>query len=357
MFIFETFMFRAGILFLLLGFSLPCRPQAGFVKANLTDSLVLITKPGIKNPRTAQVTVSAQLYKGDLLCMDSPSPFYVFAEGVLMGDAFTQVCWPIDSLRNLFGQPEVRIFIYQRQGISPRFRIFIKTLLPVPVLSTPASAVPRPHNAYPDFLLSAVAVVILLFLCMTRANRLLVSGYFEVSALLSYRESEDHPMYNRVANTTNILLIITVVIMYAVLLAGVHSEGVTFGAFWQRTLHKAGAVGLWLVAKGFCIWAISNLFAIGYLKGLQYVGFVRYLMWVTIALLITEVIITYITGGAPVKLLYSSWFVWLTALVWMVLIWQKLMFQTRFSAIHIFSYLCATEVGPLLLATAPNWKA
>lgn len=356
MFIFDTFMVRAVLFVALMGLPWPGRSQYWFVKANLTDSLRFFNSGG-KQSRFAQVDIHTALYRGDVLKISNNTPFYVFAEGRLMTDGANDLRWPVDSLRSLFGQDRVRLILYEPAGILKNLSVIVETPLLVPAGAATEYARARNTSSYPDFILSAVAGVVMLLLIMFRTNRHLAMGYFNAASLLSYRESEDHPVYNRVTNTTNILLTAVVVIIFAILFASGNAADQTFLALWGRTVSGAGAIALWLAGKGIAVLVMSALFGIGHLKGLQYMGFVRYMLWIGLLLLITALFDAVVFGGSLAGMLATRKFLWWCGIGWGVLIWRKLRFHTRFSAIHLFSYLCATEAGPLLLATATNWKA
>ncbi|GIV37691.1 MAG: hypothetical protein KatS3mg032_2070 [Cyclobacteriaceae bacterium] len=356
MFIFDAFMVRAVLIVALIGLPWPGRSQYWFTKANLTDSLEFFTSGG-KKPCCAWVDIHTALYRGDVVTISSNTPLYVFAEGRLMADGTIDLRWPVDSLRSLFGQDRVRLILYEPSGILKNLSVIVETPLLVPAGAATEYARASNTSAYPDFILSAVAGVVVLLLMMFRTNRHLAMSYFNAASLLSYRESEDHPVYNRVTNTTNILLIAVVVIIFSILLASGKEGGKSFSGLWGSAISSAGAIALWIVSKGIMVWVMSALFAIGHLKGLQYMGFVRYMLWIGLLLLITELFDAVVFGSSLASMLAARKFLWWSGIAWGVLVWRKLRFHTRFSAIHLFSYLCATEAVPLLLATATNWKA
>jgi hypothetical protein len=356
MFIFETFMLRSGFLLLFVVWAGPGLSQAWFTKVNLTDSVKWLPATGNKGMnRVAHVDIYTGLYRGDALVIESAQPFYVFAEGKLLGGAYRHFRWPIDSLSGLFPQQPVRLMIYKTRGAADNLQVLIQSQLPVAANENTLLANIRTAGAYRDLLLSLAFLLTVLLLVMARTNRLLLISYADVGSLMAYRESEDHPMYNRVTNTTNVLLVIGVMLLYAAL-AAAGDAAKSFAELWGLTLYYAGKIGFLLLLKGLVVWVISAWFGIGHLKGLQYVGFVRYLACIGFLLLIAEMFLTFVAGTSPVNLLSSPAILFTGSLLWVWLLWRKLRYQTHFGAIHLFSYLCATEVGPLLL-TATNWKA
>lgn len=361
MFIFEPFM-PSILLIILLCWPVHVWSQTWFLKTDLTDSLRVQTSEGWSPLRGAGKAKSAWLilpadrYRGDYLVLESGEPLFLFVEGSLRASGIRQICWPIDSIRNLFGKQKLRLNLYQPQGNYTGLQVYIKCLLPAPVYPK-ADSDYRPSNHYRDFLLTALALTIIMLLIMAKVNRLLVMSYLSVNTLLSFRESADHPMYNRVTNTTNLLLLILVIFILSALRVQPESIDKTLTNILYGCLKEMLFWGMILMAKGLLIFLFSAIFKIQALKGLQYIGFVRYLLLLGLVLMTIQVSGEFIFSSTSRNLATSRFFVWAVAVLWLVLIWGKLRTHTRFSVIHLFSYLCATEMGPLLLTATANWKA
>lgn len=346
---------------ILIALSASAWSQVWHTKITLTDSLMVQTPGGwsslreVLKKKSAWLILNTHRYRGDYVVVQSSKPFYLFIEGKLAGSGTHRISWAVDSLRGLFGEQWLRLNLYQPQGIQPDLQVSILTPLIAP-LQYEDGADKRPDNPYRDFLLSALVLALIILLVMTRINRLLVVSYLDVSSLLSFREGGDHPMYNRVTNTTNLILLILVAFIYSVLFIQPETTGPTFSDFWYSGLKNSVTLGMLMLVKGLLIFLLSALFNISAWKGLQYIGFVRYLLLFGLILLGIQVAGVFIFSSFYLKLVSNRLFFWILGMIWLILIWGKLRTQTRFSAIHLFSYLCATEIGPLLLTATANWK-
>ncbi|MCX7637049.1 MAG: DUF4271 domain-containing protein [Cyclobacteriaceae bacterium] len=350
-------MMRLILLLAWLVLSAPSRSQSWFIKSDLTDSLKLYQSgkwvaADEQETKSAWLLLSANRYRGDYLFIRNNEPFHVFAEGKLLASEKKQVQWPVDSLAALFNKNIIRINVYCSQGIQSGLRAYVATLLPVPA---EVNLNYRLVEFYRDFLLLALLIACMLLLVMLKVNKLLVLSYLDIRALLSIRESEDRPMYNRVTNTTNILLLLLVGFIFSVL--QIHpGEETNFSKLWYMSFIVTITTSAVLAAKGVVIFIFSSIFRIQSLKGLQYVGFLRFLLVCGLVILAIQAGRVFIFPSLSLNLVMNRWLIWIIGLTWLVLIGSKLRFQTRFSSIHLFSYLCATEIGPLLLTATTIWK-
>lgn len=357
LFIFEPFMMRLILLLAWLVLSPPSRSQNWLIKSDLTDSLKLYESgkwvaADEQETKSVWLLLSANRYHGDYLFIRSNEPLHVFAEGKLLASEKKQVQWPIDSLAALFNKTIIRVNVYCPQGIHSGLRVYVATPLPVPA---EVNLNYRLGEYYHDFLLVALLITCMLLLVMLKVNKLLVLSYLDIPALLSFRESEDHPMYNRVTNTTNILLLLLVGFIFSVLQIQPGEEA-NLSNLWYLSFTGTLTICAALATKGVLIFLFSSLFQIHSLKGLQYIGFVRFLLTCGLVFLAIRVGWTFMFPSLSLNLVMNRWLIWIIGLTWLVLIGGKLRFQTRFSSIHLFSYLCATEIGPLLLTATTIWK-
>ena len=299
--------------------------------------------------------LDASRYRGDYLVVESSKPLYLFIEGKMAASDARQIYWPVDSIRDLFGRQTLWLNLYQPQGIQPDVRIYIKTLLSVPAQREHEPGL-KQVKPYHDFLLSALVFSVIMMFGILRVNRLLFISYLGVASLFSFRENENHPMYNRVTNTSNILMLILVAFIYSSLRIHPDISGQSFASLWKECFENVVVMGILLLAKGLLIFLFSAMFNISAWKGLQYIGFIRYLFLLGLVLMGIQVAGVFIFSSFYLNPMASRLFIWISGIIWLILIWGKLSLHTRFSAIHLFSYLCATEIGPLLLAATTIWK-
>jgi hypothetical protein len=304
---------------------------------------------------TIYFTVEPEKFKGDFLLLQSAKPFAVFLNGKLIRDNVMEVRLPVDSLARSNLYNPLRVAIHQQPYIHADLvtQLISETQLPV---SNPDEMIVRHENGLRNFLL-AVSVMLLVFLLLLfRYNPKLVSDYVAGTTFLSLRESDDHPMFNRIGNTTNVFayvltaLLAAAVLMHMPLEANLEAgEPDQFTGWIFRWLLIGAAVLALLFCKAMIIFIFSLLFNISDLSGYQFFNFIRFLLFVFGLLLVIMVVQFFSTGSHFLNTEGVISGMHYLLLAWVVLSFLKLVNKVSHTAIHLFLYICATEIIPFLI--------
>jgi hypothetical protein len=357
MIIFERYMIRLSVIFCVF-ISLNVWGSTWLTRVNLTDSLLVYSEgklqrtdaPTRQKYSTVYFTLRADRYHGDYLVVESQKPVHMFIEGRLYFPGLRSLRLKSDSLRVLAGKDYFWIALHQRGGIGKDLSVRIESLTEFEIPDADTGIHSIVQDGYRDFLLMAIAIIVLICAWLFRINRLLVAGYFNPRSFFTWNENDDHPMYNRALHTANILMFLLALFILAVLLTVPQGGTTTFRDLWRQSVLHVFQAGIFMIAKAMAVIVFSAFFNIRHLRAFHYIGFIRFVVWICSALLVVQIMRIFVFTSHPVNI-GTTWILSLLA-IWGVQVTGKLYHHTRFKWIHLFSYLCATEIAPLLLVTA-----
>ncbi len=306
--------------------------------------------------KSIYIPLEALRYKGDKLMVESDGEFSLFVNDQLFIDQTKSLMMSMDS----FPAKAIMLSIYRNDGISPQsFKTVIATQISVPALNEP---ILRKGNDARNFVIAAGLLLIVFFVFILRLNPKLTFHYFSLSKLFSLRESDENQMFARIASSANVLFY-----LFASLLVGLAIMGMVIGltpeykfqhflsaqSFIEisvRWLLVSGIVLLTFLCKAVVIYFFSILYNMGDQSGFQFLGFIRSAL--LIAVLLTAFTTTFFIMNGTHEGWYSFLYESLRWIMvgWIVLIFLKLIRRVPFSAFHLFSYICATELIPFLVA-------
>lgn len=295
------------------------------------------------------------------LRLRSSKPYYVFVNGKVRGLFEGEVVMNMDSL--LRGEPGggARIALHQ-SCINSRD-------LQSEIISFSADAsgdvfedpIPRPYFHFRDFVVIAALLLILLLVVAARLNPKLAGDYFSVPRLLSSRESDDGQANARLASAANVqfFVICSLLVAFYLLIVmynlpphyalPIHFEASGFGMIWMQWLKLSAIVMTVLLLKVLIVFSLTRLF------GLRGIGRYHFFNWIRLLLvfftLAAFILFMYFIGrgsdaGWYVACLYA---IIMALTAWIVVAFFKLSGRSGHSMFHLFSYLCATEIIPLLI--------
>ncbi len=303
-------------------------------------------------------SVDATRFKNDFLQVEDDEPFVIFInKKLVVAKERGSIRYGIDSLSALYS-PLLQISIFQKGGISS---LSCNMLAPSVIRVSDEDPIPRTGNFFLDFSLMGTLIVSLYFILLLRSNPRLTLDYLNASKLFSVQEREENLLANRVASSVNLLfylfcslfcgLTLTAVFHFAgdlIPLAEhfpIRSIGEGFLQWSKLSMLIAGL----LVLKMVIVFTFSMLFNLKDTAAIQYFNFIRVLFVVAgfIAFVSTLHLIFYGQYGSLQSFLLR------TGAVVMVLsagmMYLKLLALTRYHFFHLFSYLCASEIIPLVI--------
>lgn len=281
--------------------------------------------------------------------------FSVFINGKLIARKQDSLKLPVDSLwarhqGNLF------VSIYQKQPVFS-----LQTLLLLPVSKSDLDNPVREGIFFKDFVILASFMLITFMIVLFRVNPRLTLDYLNVVKLFSFQERDEAIVAGRIGSSVNLfffalvsflLSLLLMIIFYVapdrIRLAGDFVFQSTPRAFFIWLLLST-IIFLLLISKLVLIASFSLLFNLKSTVRFQFFNFIR-LLFVTAIVMGVVAVIYFIFHSQNPALFYNllilgSFFV-ITGTVFLFL---KLLARTAFPVFHLFSYLCATEIIPLMI--------
>jgi hypothetical protein len=189
----------------------------------------------------------------------------------------------------------------------------------------------------------------------------LSQSYFSVKRLFSSLDIDDTQQYTRVISGSNILLFIFISLLISLYLTIVFQFTIdqfdiawTFNAtsFW-------GAVEQWMkltlflllafVIKILAVFVMSRIFDLKELLGFQIFNWVR-IMLVAFGILSIFLITFFLSRGVGNSVyLGFFWAITFVLIIWLLILFARVARRLDYPMFHIISYLCATEIIPLLI--------
>jgi len=314
--------------------------------------------------KTIYFWIDADKFPGDRLYIRSTSPFSVFINGKFISDKNDH--FTIDSIAERFSSSKFLVAVHQEKIVRTALRTTIETAAQKVVSALEPNN--RPFTFFRDFVVIASIVLLLMLIIVMRLNPKLASDYFSVTRIFSLRESDDGQVYTRISNSTNVLfygfssLILGFYLMIIFhFVAPVYSIAGNF-----QTDSFFSATGQWLILsliilvvfflKMILIYAISGMFGSREVAGIHFFNWIRMLLIVFGVMSIT-LFIYFVMRGQSIgfHVILLKLIGWCLAM-WTIIIFLKLNGRSGYSLFHLFSYICATEIIPLLIIITVLYK-
>lgn len=306
-------------------------------------------------------SLSPPFHSGEHLRLHSSRKYYLFINGKIKGEYQGEVVLAMDSLAAWAGPaPAYRVALYQ-EPINVRD-------LGVQVISHKASpqqqgidTAAKPYSHFRDFSVMAALLLIIFFVVSLRLNPKLAADYFSVAHLLSSRETDDAQASARLTSSANVQfwVLCSLLIGYYLLMVmynlpprfalPLHFQAPGFGFIWLQWLKLTAIIFGILLLKLLIIVSLTRLFGMRGMARYHFFNWIRLLLLVfTLA---TFVLFMYfIARGSDAGFFVAFLSVIIVALVlWIMVAFFKLSGRSGHSMFHLFSYLCATELIPLLI--------
>lgn len=297
-------------------------------------------------------------FPGADLRIASSRPYFLFVNGKLSGEYKGASSFSIDSLAGRHLSNELLTCIYQ-QSINPRE---LKTTV-AKLKSTLGEAAPpyRPSTHFKDFVIISGLTIIIFFLTISQINPKLASDYFSVEKIFSPREADDAQSNARLTSSNNIqfyigcsLLLAFYLIIILYHLPDAYALPLRFQAdgFWSlvwQWIRLAFLILIVFMIKIVIVFMLTRLFN---MRGLARVHFFN---WVRLLLIVfggaTIIVFSYyiLRGQNETVFVVFLSLIVATLIAWIFIVFMKLNGKTEHSMFHLFSYICATELIPLLI--------
>ncbi|HYG04407.1 MAG TPA: DUF4271 domain-containing protein [Chryseosolibacter sp.] len=306
---------------------------------------------------TIHFTLELNQYGGKYLLLNSGRTYHVFINGKMILSALGGRLLPIDSLKSVFYSSEIHIAIHQ-EAFNPRG--FSSQIVEWKMPDVTA-VVPNPSSYFRDFVAAAGLILIIIFVALLRTNSKLSSDYFSVGRILSLRDSDDNPAHSRVAISSNVgfYLFASLLLGYFLLIVFTmlpHAFQIALPFEHSTFIQVAGQwLGLSVLLLSLFIVKLVVIFSLASLFGIRPLAGTHFFNWIRLILVLTS-ILSVVAFAFFINRKYESdlYVTLLTILasfftVWIILAFFKLANRSQHTMFHLFSYICATEVIPLII--------
>lgn len=293
--------------------------------------------------------------KDKTLIIEDRPEFSVFINGVLAINNVSKVSWRVDSLWKIH-HGKVFVSVYEKQSV----RSLKTTLISVVQASDPGNPL-RTGSYFSDFLVLAAILLFAFFVVLFRMNSRLAIDYVNVIKFFSIQERDEPTIASRIGSSVNLLFFALISFFYSYLLLIIFYFAADRLSLSTSFIFRSVPVAFlnWIVlsviifavllVKLAWIAGLSSLFVLRDTVRFQFFNFVRqlFISAVVIAILASVYFIFGVRSESSFYYLVVIGFgLLITGVIFLFL---KLMARSAFPVFHLFSYLCASEIIPLMI--------
>jgi hypothetical protein len=307
-----------------------------------------------KKSKTIYFTLDRKSLGSTLVIQDRQS-FSLFINGKLCGQFKDSLTLQVDSLWTLY-QGKLFMGVHQEDPIYS-----LKTVLLSYTSQADVDNLPRLGNFFSDFVIIASLLLLMALIGLLRVNAGLTLDYLNVIKLFSLQDRDESTVASRIGASINlfffaligfflglVLMIIFNIAPDRVYLAGNFVFNSTSQAFLYWILLSTIILAL-LATKLILITSFSLLFGLRASVRFQFFNFVR-LLFVTAGVMACLAIVYFIFHSQNPNLFYNLLTIGgIFIIIGTLFLFLKLLARTSFPLFHLFSYLCATEIIPLMI--------
>ena len=306
---------------------------------------------------TIYFPVDARRHGGHHLEISHLERGHVFVNGQLLGAIESEASFPVDSLRQLFGD-RLWVAVYAPhglEGLTTEIVWYSETVAEVSTLSL------CPPTFFRDYGILASLLLLLFVLLLFRTNPQLTLDYFSFSKVFSSSERNETQLASRITSSENLLFYLFCALFAGFLLSAIlYSAGPFFQAARPLAFTSLGAsfliwarlsafILLLLAAKLSIVLVFSTLFNFRETVSFQFFNFLRFVLFTSVVLGLLSLVLFIFQVSS------TSWYERLIGIglllltVGSVMVLMKLLRKSRLSFFHLFSYLCISEFIPLVI--------
>ncbi|MEM7107509.1 MAG: DUF4271 domain-containing protein [Bacteroidota bacterium] len=226
-------------------------------------------------------------------------------------------------------------------------------------LSRVAISYKRERTAFSEFFTLSILVLLAIAAALYTYFPRIFSEYFKVSRAFSMRETEENLLKSRPLSLTNVYFYIFFSLLASCIIIGVyHMAKLQLPGFnriyiydvWSGLglwLSISTVVSLWLLGKLLLVYYVSNVFQLGNFSPNHFFNYLRILLIVILTAL-GVFIFNYFVLSQFNPSSYSTFLITLILFLGLtvLMIFLKLMGASGLKNLHLFSYLCTTELVP-----------
>ena len=281
---------------------------------------------------------------GRFLVMECEEPFAVFREGMLLISSVRKARWRTDSLGTIYGMPlQLSVVRQKRAPISVKFE--------VPVQEDPQDPGLRARARWKEFAVLGGAVVILYLILLMTSSIRNMRDYLNFSRAFSTGTREDRPSDAGLTATSGLLIygFFILVVSYTLTLYLSPAVGnIKFSDVLISWLGRLLLIAIFLAGKLVMVSFFSFLYRIPEAATLQVTGMIRSGIFLCLLLLVILIPVLMLDQEGETRLNILTWVWVLVQTIHTITLYLRLRSATGARPFHLFSYLCISELIPLV---------
>lgn len=300
--------------------------------------------------------VDANRHKNALLRIESQKEFSIFIGGrLIIANKKGIIICDLDSLSARYSNPLDFSIIRSTVDIST------KIITKEGVSIKDDNLVERKEQYFLNFSIIASLILLTFFVTLLRMNPKLTYDYLNFTKLFSVQEREENIMTIRITSSVNLLFYTFAGLLAAFLLMVIfhyayaelsldnlfHVNSVNEG--FTQWLKLTVLILLTLLGKLILIGVLSYLFKATEIMAIQFFNFIR-LFFFTFGVISLLVVFFFMARVHNPAWYYGLCYVVVGIFIfWEIIIFLKLLSRVSFHIFHLFFYLCASELIPLVI--------
>ena len=308
-----------------------------------------------ERPRAIYFSIEANKFPDSFLSCSSDSEFSLFINHQLVEISSGNLFLDLDSLSKRYSS-FMQCTIFQKNGIERLTAQIVR-----PATLDDGSALSKRKGAYfLDFSIIASLFVLAFFVVLIRTLPRLATNYFNVFRLVSLQEREENLAGSRVSSTANILFYVFGSLLAGLVLTVIFYYGSGQAAFPTIFIDSAGDGFLQWFKWSFIVFGLllfrliltfllSALFNISEFVPFHFFNFLRLHFFAFGASALLSISYFIFRGQNPEFYSYLFYGFGFLSFFWVILIYLKLLTKVPFRFFHLFSYLCVSEIIPMVI--------
>lgn len=323
----------------------------------------LVSKALFKD-KTIHFDLAPKQYNNSFLKITADKPLSVFINNAIIDIVTGEKYYSIDSLSRLYGEKAFHIALYNKNlniyGVSTA----IVKLTPTQQKALAEDVIvvkPRADNPFQNFMVGALVIIVAFLAALYNYFPRVLSDFFKITKALALRESDENLIKSRPLSQINLLFYLYLsflaglVLMMIANAAETHMEAGIFypegfgDGIW-KWLKLSLIIFGWLIVKLLLVSNMSGLFKLGNFSVSHYINYVRITLLIfTLGLMI--IIFSWFGFDILSPSYYEGVFGLILVLmaVRVLILFFKLLSTASYKSLHLFSYLCGTEVIPYVI--------
>lgn len=329
-----------------------------------SKSYLPLVSRGLFKENTIHFDITPSQYLNGLLHIKSDKPLSVFINNGIVDIVQGEKYYSLDSLSRAYNGQPLHIALYNKNLNVFGINAEVVKMTPGSQTHLSESVVvvkPRGENLFQNFMVGGLIVVAAFLAALYNYFPRTVSDFFKATKAFSLRESDENLIKSRPLNQVNLLFylylsfLIALVLMFISNVGDIHMETSLFyprgflDGMWKWVKLSLILFG-WFIAKLLLVSNMSALFRLGNFSVSHFINYVRLTLFIfTIGLII--IILSYY----GFEVLSTSYYRGVLSIIFVLMglrvliLFFKLLSTASYKTLHLFSYLCGTEVIPFVM--------